>query len=90
MWYGGQHHFRGGFFWPGLLFMGLFLLLFGKFLFPLLLVGLFIFWMKSLSHRHHWGEHYWGEKFKRGAWYADDKPRRHYSQTADGTWVEIV
>ncbi len=92
MWYygGGHHHFRGGFFWPGLLFVGLLLLVFGKFLFPFLLIGLFIFWMKSMSHHGGWGQRQWGEKFKRGDWYDDDKPKRRYTQTADGSWVEIV
>ena len=87
MWYGRYHH--GGFFWPGLLFVGLFLLVFGKFLFPLLLLGFligpFIFWMKGMS-----GHRGWGDKSKRGDWYGEEKPKRNYRQTADGQWVEIV
>jgi len=91
MWYGdGHHHFRGGFFWPGLLFVGLFLLVFGKFLFPLLLLGFVIFWIKRMSHHRQWVQQHWGEKFKRGDWYSDEKSKRRYSQTADGSWVEIV
>jgi hypothetical protein len=95
MWnHGHVVHPRGpGFFWPGLLFVGLFLLVFGKFLFPLLLlgflVGAFMFCMRRMSHHRSWG-HSWGDKPKRSEWYEEEKPKRNYRQTADGEWVEIV
>ncbi len=95
MWHAGYGYRRhwGGFFWPGLLLAGLFLLVFGKFLFPLLLLGFFIvpfiFWMKAMSHHRGWGQP-WGEKPKRGEWDGEEKPKRHYRQTAAGEWVEIV
>ena len=88
MWHAGYGYRRhwGGFFWPGLLFLGLFLLVFGKFLFPLLfLAAPFIFWMKGGAHWRHWD---WDEKPKNDEF--DENPKRHYRQTPDGEWVEIV
>lgn len=74
---------RGGFFWP-ILMVGLFFLVFGKLLFPLLLllffVAPFFFWRRGAGH---WQD--WNDKPKRKH---DDEPR--YRQTADGAWVEIV
>lgn len=88
-WPGGHGYRRGGFFWPGLLLLGLFLLAFGKFLWPLFL----LFFIVPFIFRSKWG--YWGryddwhaEKRKR---YDDDfgapeKPKRG----DDGDPVEII
>ena len=87
MGYGG--YYRRGFAWPWLLFGFLFLVVFGRFLLPLLfvplLIGLFFFGMKCARC---WGE--WGDSSKRKNDEYDEKPKRHYAQTADGDWVEIV
>jgi hypothetical protein len=101
--YGYRRH-QGGFFWPGLLIFGLFLLVFGRFLLPLVLLSClivpFVFCMKGMAYKRGWGQS-WGEKPKRGDWYGEEKPKRggwsgeekpkrNYRQTADGEWVEIV
>jgi hypothetical protein len=91
---------RGGFFffWPGMIL--LLFLLFGvfKFLWPLLLIGLFVAIAKraTCSTRHYYGsdpddlqkrkhDELDGEKAKR----TEDDQRR-YIQTEDGDWLEII
>ncbi|HEX2908415.1 MAG TPA: hypothetical protein VHO69_16195 [Phototrophicaceae bacterium] len=104
-----QHHYwrqhrydrRGGafFFWPGLILV--FFLLFGvfKFLWPLLLIGLFVAVAKRATGtpRRYWDgsspddqekrkhNELDGEKTKR----TEDDQRR-YVQTEDGEWLEII
>ncbi len=89
--YGGYR--RAGFAWPWLLFGFLFLVVFGKFLWPLLLILFFavpfFFWMKGARRwRGDWGQ--WGDWSKRKNDEYDEKPKRRYTQTPDGEWVEIV
>ena len=98
MWRGRGHGYRrGGFFFPGLLLFGLFILIFGKFLWPLLFLLFFaaplIFLVKAAHWRHYGGWHGegWrgeqspGEKRKwgYGEFDADEKPKRG----GDGEWV---
>lgn len=99
-WHIRRHHHRHGFFFP-LLLLVLALVIFGKFLLPLFVVGalMFMFARGAASRRTwHWdmeNGRYFYDKPKQEDDFAD-KPKRtgdrshRWVQTPDGEWVEII